>query len=427
MNTTRRNLVVRSAQAAATASLASSVGFPLSRAAFAQDTVDVEFPYLWGGPEGEAMQAIVDSFNASQDQYEVIGVSNPDTQRQLAAMTSSSGFDVSDNFDSNIASWASIGAIQSLDPFIERDSFDTSDFVPVAMEKMSFEDQVYSLPIAVHTTLLLVNEVLFESAGITPPTTHSELAAAIEALTIRDGDTITQWGMQQPDFVTFAYTFGGQWIDPATLEPTANHPGNIAALQFWVDNVLNTYGLDNVRRFESGFGEYASAQNPFYSGKLAITMDGEWQARFIQLYAPDLAWSAVTLPVADDQPELAGVSGLSASTFFIPTNAEQPDGAWEFVKYLFGPEPMRDFTIALANLPARTSLLDDPAYAEIPGFSHWLEALKSPLLKAMPNVTWGQEFNTELTTAVDSVMDLSKSPEDALNELQEKALELAAD
>ena len=414
-----------SGQAAIGLSLASAAGFSLAQAVAAQDTTKVEFPYLWAGPEGEAMQAIVDSFNESQDQVEVNGFSAPDAQRQLAQMTSSKGFDVSDNFDSNIATWASKGALEPLDTFIERDAWDTSDLVPAAMEKMTFDGSTYSLPLAVHTTLLMVNDTILGDAGITAPTTHSELAAAIEALTIVDGDTITQLGLGQPDFITFAYTFGGQWIN-SDLQPTANDPGNIAALQFWVDNVLNTYGVDNVKRFQSGFGEYASAQAPFYTGKLAMTIDGEWQARFIQQYAPDLVWSAGNIPVADDQPDLAGTTGLSASTFFIPANAQEKDGAWEFLKFLFAPEQMRDFTIALANLPARTSLLEDEAYAEIPGFSYWLDSLKSPNLKSMPNVTWGQEYGTEITSAVDAVMNLDKSPEDALNELQSKAEELAA-
>jgi multiple sugar transport system substrate-binding protein len=424
MKTTRRTFMARSGQATLGMSLASAFGVSFAARAAAQDKVSVEFPYLWAGPEGEAMQAIVDQFNASQDQYEVNGVSNPDAQRQLAAMTSNNGFDVSDNFDANIGTWASKGALEPLDDFIARDSYDTSDFIPAAMEKMSYDGKVYSLPIAVHTSQLMVNDTILSEAGITAPTTHSELAAAIEALTIVDGDTITQLGMGVPDFITFAYTFGGQWIN-SDLQPTANDPGNIAALQFWVDNVLNKYGVENVQRFQSGFGEYASAQAPFYTGKLAMSIDGEWQARFIQQYAPDLQWSAGPLPVADDQPDLAGTTGLAASTFFIPANAEEKDGAWEFIKYLFSEEPMRDFTIALANLPARTSLLEDEAYTEIPGFSYWLESLKSPNLKSMPNVTWGQEYGTEITSAVDAVMNLSKSPEDALNELQGKAEDLA--
>ncbi|MGC4191651.1 MAG: ABC transporter substrate-binding protein [Thermomicrobiales bacterium] len=426
MTTTRRELIFNGGRVALGAAIATGLGASGISLAAAQDKVTIDFPYLWSGPEGEAIQKIVDAFNASQDAIEVKGVSNPDTQRQLAQMTSRNGFDVSDNFDSNIATWADKGALEPLDDFIAADSFDTSDFIERVMTKMQFDGKTWSLPIAVHTTLLLSNTALLEEAGVTAPTTTSELAAAIEKLTKVDGSgNITQLGMNQPNFVAFAYSFGGKWID-ADGKPTANDPGNIAALQFWVDNVLSKYGVDQVKRFQSGFGEYASAQAPFYTGKVAMIPDGEWQAQFIKQYAPDLKWSASPIPYVDDKPDLKDTTDLAVSTFFIPANSKHKQEAWTFLKYLVSAEPMRDFTLALANLPARTSLLADPAYAAIPGLDYWLESLKSPNLQAMPNVTWGQEYSTEITSAVDSVLDLSKTPDDALTELQSKAESLAA-
>lgn len=424
--TTRRELIFTGGRVALGAAIATGLTASGVSLAAADDKVTIEFPYLWSGPEGEAIQKIVDAFNASQDAIEVKGVSNPDTQRQLAQMTSRNGFDVSDNFDANIATWADKGALEPLDDFITADSFDTSDFIERVMTKMQFDGKTWSLPIAVHTTLLLANTALLEEAGLSTPTTISELATAIEKLTKVDGSgNITQLGMNQPDFISLAYSFGGKWID-ADGKPTANDPGNVAAMQFWVDTVLKKYGVDQVKRFQSGFGEYASAQAPFYTGKVAMIADGEWQAQFIKQYAPDLKWSAGPLPYVDDKPELKDTANLAASTFFIPANSQHKQEAWTFLKYLVSPEPMRDFTLALANLPARTSLLADPAYEAIPGFDYWLQSLKSPNLQAMPNVTWGQEYMTEITSAVDSVLDLSKTPQDALDELQSKAEGLAS-
>lgn len=425
MSTTRRQFVSGGSRLAAGAAVGAALWTSSPAIMMAQDKKTIDFPYLWTGPEGEAMQSIVDAFNGSQNEIEVKGVSNPDQQRQLAAMASSNGFDISDGFDTTIGTWASNGVIQPLDDLISGAGYDTSDFIPRVLEKMKFDGQTYMLPIAVHTTLLLHNTALFEEAGIEAPKTTAELATAIEALTKVDGDgTIQQLGMNQPDFVSFVYSFGGQWVD-AENQPTANHEGNIAALQFWVDNVLNKYGVDNVRRFQSGFGEYASPQNPFYTGKVAMVTDGEWQARFIQQYAPDLKWSAGMIPVPENRPELQGTAAIASSTFFIPSNSSDPEAAWKFMEYVMSPEPMRDFTVALANLPTRQSLLRDPAYEEIPGIHYWLESLKSENLKAMPSVSWGQEYDAEITSTLDEVLNLRKAPAEALNELQEKAQGLA--
>jgi len=425
MSTTRRQFVSRGTQLAAGAAIGSAWVAPAPAILKAQDKTTIDFPYLWTGPEGEAMQTIVDTFNSSQAEVEVKGVSNPDQQRQLAAMASNNGFDISDGFDTTIGTWATNDVIQPLDDLISAAAYDTSDFIPSVLEKMKFDGQIYMLPIAVHTTLLLHNTTLLQEAGIEAPKTTADLATAIATLTKVDGDgTIQQLGMNQPDFVSFAYSFGGQWID-ADNQPTANHEGNIAALQFWVDNVLNKYGVDNVRRFESGFGEYASPQNPFYTGKVAMVTDGEWQSRFIQQYAPDLKWAAGMIPVPADRPELEGTAAIASSTFFIPSNSSDPEAAWKFMEYVMAPEPMREFTVALANLPTRQSLLGDPAYEQIPGMNYWLESLKSENLKAMPSVSWGQEYDAEITSTLDEVMNLRKAPADALNELQEKAQGLA--
>src|SRR5690606_6056847 len=171
--------------------------------------------------------------------------------------------------------------------------------------------------------------------------------------------------------------------------------------------------------------EYASPQNPFYTGKVAMVADGEWQARFIQQYAPDLAWGATYMPIPADKPELERTAALSASMFFIPSNCSDPEAAWTFMEHLISPEPMRDFTLALANLPARSSLLEDEAYAEIPGMNYWLESLTSENLKFMPATSWGQEYSTEITSTMEQIINLNKEPQEALDELQEKALGIA--
>jgi ABC-type glycerol-3-phosphate transport system substrate-binding protein len=111
--------------------------------------------------------------------------------------------------------------------------------------------------------------------------------------------------------------------------------------------------------------------------------------------------------------------------FFIPSNSSAPEAAWTFMEHLLSEGPMREFTIALANLPTRSSLLEDEAYAEIPGLNYWLESLTSENLRFMPATSWGNEYNTEITSTVEEIVNLNKEPQEALDELQEKALRLA--
>lgn len=382
--------------------------------------VTISFPYLWGGPEGEALEAIITKFNDSQGAVVVKGASSPDFQKQLTDMAGPNGFDISDNFGSTVGSWASAGTLAPLDDLIAADGFDLADFVPAAIQDNQFEGKTYALPIAVHTQLLLYNKKLFADAGVAkPPTTIAELKDAIVKLTkVDDSGNITQLGMQAPDMINLAYVFGGNWFG-ADGKPSPDNPGNLDALKFWVDNVVSKYGTDKVQKFESGYGEYASAQNPFYTGKVAMVIDGEWQPTFIKQYAPDLDWGVVPVPVPE--PSLAGAGQLTSSMFFIPKNAPHRQEAWTFLKYLVSPEAMTAFSRALANLPARTSLLADPAYADIPQFSAWLDSLKSPNLKTLSSLPSTAEYTRDLTDAFGLVSTLKQTPADAMAAVKAKA------
>lgn len=385
-------------------------------------TVTINFPYLWGGPEAQALESVISDFNASQKGIIVKGVSSPDFQKQLAEMSGANGFDVSDNFGSTVGSWASKGILEPLDSYMKADGYNTSDFVPTALQSNQYQGKTYAMPIAVHTLLLMYNKKLFADAGIAgPPTTMSDLQTDITKLTKVDSSgNITQFGLRSPDYTTLAYAFGGAWYD-SQGNPTPSDPGNLAALHFWVDNVVKKYGADKIKKFESGYGEYASAQNPFYTAKVAMTLDGEWQPVFIKQYASNLDWGVVAIPYPDGKSNLAGATQLTSSMFFIPKNAPHKQQAWTFLKYLVGPTAMTKFTRALGNLPARTSILGSPLYNDLPQFSVWLNSLKSPNLKIFASLPTTAQYQKDLSDEFQLIANLQDTPEAGMAKVKAKA------
>jgi multiple sugar transport system substrate-binding protein len=378
----------------------------------------ITFSYLWTGQEAKALESVIARFNASQRDIVVKGVSNPDSQAQLAAMTGSKGaFDISDNFGTATGDWASKGIIRSLEEYIQRDKYDISDFVPSALDACRYQKQVYQLPIAVNNYALFYNKTLFAKAGIsTPPKTTGEWASAIAELTKTDSKGLTQLGLAGAsgaaiDYRLLGVVFGGKWY--AGGSPTPTDPGNIAGADFYVNNVIKKYGVKQINRFASGFGDYQSPQNPFYQGKLAMVIDGEWQPAFIQEFAPDLDWGVTPVPHPDDRPDLAGTTMVAPGTLFIPSNSKHPDEAWEFMKYLVSADAMRTFTKALSNLPSRTSLLKDKAYGEIKNFDLFLDLLASKNAVSMPSEPTLAQYTADLATADDQITRLAKTPAQA--------------
>lgn len=385
----------------------------------------VTFSYLWGGAEAEALEVIIDNFNESQDDIEVVGVSSPDTQKQLTSMSSSNGsFDISDNFGNTVGSWASKGIIAPLDEYIESEGIDLDDFVPAAIDQMTYEDSVYALPIAVHSFQLLYNKTLLAEAGVAVPTTMDELATAVAALTKQDADgTITQLGLGDANtsttLTTLAYAFGGTWDGDKGTEPTPTDEGNIAAMDWYLNNVVEPVGPDNLATFKAGLGEYLSAQDSFYNGNVAMILDGEWRAISAPKVAPALDWGVTAIPAVSD--ELAGATQVTASTLFIPSNSKHKDEAAAFLAYLVSDDAMVDFTLALGNLPSRTSLFDDPAYADIPNFGTWAEALTGDNIGVLGSGPYASEYSTDLAAAFDDVTRGAASPTDAMEKVASRS------
>lgn len=388
----------------------------------------VTFDYLWTGSEAQKLQQIIAQFNASQKQIKVVGVSNPDMQKQLASMSSSSGsFDISDNFGNAVGSWAAKGILAPLSGYIKSAGMSTSDFIPAAMDQVTYKGQIYSLPIAVHDFELLYNKTEFAAAGISsPPVTMEQLATDIGKLTkVNSSGQITQLGLGNPDtgttITTLGYAFGGTWDGPHNNSPSPQDAGDLAALNFYTQNITDKYGAAKVAKFTSGWGQYGSPQDPFYTGKVAMIVDGEWQPVAISQNAQHLQWGVTDIPYPATDPALKGTTQLTASTLFIPANAPHKQAAFTFLKYLTSSPAMLKFSLALGNLPARTSLLDNPAFNSIPDFSVWLQALKSPNVHSLASQPYSAQYATDLATALNSALLGSTTPTQAMARVASQA------
>jgi len=385
----------------------------------------ITFSYLWSGAEAKALEKVIADFNKSQKAIKVVGVSSPDAQKQLTSMSSSNGsFDISDNFGNTVGSWASKGIIAPLDDYLKSDGVDTSQFAPSALQQMKYDGKIYALPIAVHTQALMYNKDIFQKAGLQPPTSMDELAADIKKLTVRDaGGNITQIGMGNPStstlMTTLGYVFGGTWDGPDNKTPTPTDPGNIKGLNWYVSTFNDAFGADKVAAFSSGLGQYMSAQDPFYTGKEAMVIDGEWQAVNIPQVAPNLHWGVIPIPASDSS--LADTTQVSTSTLFIPSNSKHKAEAATFLAYMVGDKAMTQFTLALGNLPSKTNLLDSSAYQDIPNFSVWLNLLKSENAHALSSEPYSAQYATDLGAAFDDVVRGAQTPEQAMQSVAAKA------
>ena len=96
---------------------------------------------------------------------------------------------------------------------------------------------------------------------------------------------------------------------PATGRITADDPGNVAGLTWYCDLVKQLGGIEQINAFTSGFGASQGANNPLYTGQVAMIFGGEWDPYWASRYAPQLQYGVSALPPPAAHPERARYYG----------------------------------------------------------------------------------------------------------------------
>lgn len=298
----------------------------------------------WSGAEAAAMRAVVDQFNRSQDRIvvEFLSTSNVD-RKTIVATAGGDPPDLAGLWQANLYSFADRDALLPLDEFIRAEGDSPAHwqarYVPVYADMVEYRDRIWAVPTTPSVVALHWNKRTFRDAGLDPdrpPRTLAELDAFAEKLTRRDPRTgrIERLGFlpQEPGWFAWAYPawFGGEYVADDEICLRAR-PENRAAYE-WVAGYTARYGLDNIRAFAAGFGGFASPQNPFFDGKVAMVFQGVWLNNFIRQFAPGMdygvaAWPA-TAPGHDD------FTVAEADVLAIPRGAKHPREAWEFIKFV---------------------------------------------------------------------------------------------
>jgi multiple sugar transport system substrate-binding protein len=220
------------------------------------------------------------------------------------------------------------GALIPLNDYLDSAGIDESDYLPGVWSYGAYRGTKYGLPTTLNAYAFMWNKALFEEVGVDPdrpPENIKELDEYAELLFRQDTrGNIRRLGFLPNISHIYFYVFGGQLWNPETEEITADHPGNVAALE-WVASYYKKFDLQKIRVFQATWGEMASPYNPFYRGQLAIQEAGQWELLFIKQFAKsDFEYGVSPFPAPEGGREkvayLNAPSGLSQKGRSIPTN-----------------------------------------------------------------------------------------------------------
>ncbi len=411
--------------------------------------VVVQYWEKWTGFEGDAMQAIVDDFNASQDRIwvERLTVSAID-RKMILATAGGNPPDVAGLWSFNITTYAEKSALMPLDKLLEKDGITRDHYIPVFWDLCKHKGFMWALPSTPATLALHWNKKMFRDAGLDPekpPRSIAELDEMADKLTvvslIRDGKRVrvrfpelTPEEREKKDFeiiqlgyapsepgwwnAMWGYWFGGDiWDGERTL--TANSPDNVAAMT-WFQSYPLKYGVKNIQTFGSSFGNPSSPQSPFLAGQIAMVLQGVWMYNFIDKYNPSLEWGAAPFPSSDPEKN-PNVTIAECDVLVIPRGARHPLEAFEFIKYVNTQGPMEKLCMGQRKFsPLATMSADFVKNHPNPAITTFIELSRSPNARAVPKMSVWNIYVDEMIVAFGQVFTLAKTPKEALDDVQQR-------
>ncbi len=394
-----------------------------------KDVVELSIWSMWSGPEEQNFLRVLKRYEQLHPNIHIknLGAVSDDTKtiRALVAGVPPDLCTLSDA--SYLGPLARNHAILPMDTMFAQSGLKVSDFVPSSLNLCRYKNTLYGLPFLIDDEAMLWDKQAFREAGLDPdhpPRTLEELAQYAVKLTKRDSEgKITRLGLRPPpDYWVLMALYGGKLIDPVTGKITADDPGNAAGLKWYKGLVDQVGGISEVNAFASGFGRDASASNPFYTGKVAMMFNGEWNPYWISRYAPQLEYGVASIPAPAAWTANAGTTWLGGNVFCIPADSRHPKEAWDFLVWTQSEEAQVLFAKDMNNVPNQRSAIHSPILRHGPAFrakySLFLDLADGPNAKYFPALPATNLYTSQMSTAIDKIMLGDLTAEKALADVR---------
>lgn len=226
------------------------------------------------------------------------------------------------------------GQLEDLTPYIERDGYDTSKLQ--GFDALNIDGKQVALPISTSLYVLFYNKDIFDAAGVEYPSndmTWAEFEELCGKLTSGEGADKIYGG--------FLHTW------QACVQNWAVQDGEHTILGPDYDFMKDAYDMA-LRLQDAGYiMDYSTLKTsnihystPFAQGTIGMLPMGQWYCSTLIQKIKDgesnVNWGVAKLP----HPEGVEAGWTVGSTTPIGVNAssKNKDAAWEFVKYVCGPE-----------------------------------------------------------------------------------------
>lgn len=393
------------------------------------------YPVNVGGSTAQLIENMCKDFNAENPNIEVEPVytgNYDDTVTKLqTAVQGGTPPEVFVSLATQRFTMASTGMAMPLDDLIAADTDGKEyieDFLPGFMEDSYVDGKIYSIPFQRSTMVMFYNKDAFREVGLDPekpPTTWEELVEYGQKLTNEN-----RYGVGLPlnsGSAQWAFTGyclqnsenGENLMSEDGKQVMFDTPGNIEALQFWLD-LQNKYEI-----MAPGIVQWTDLPTQFLAGEVAMIYHTTGNMANISQNA-EFDFGTCFLPGHKRQAAPTG-----GGNFYISSglSEERVQAAWKFIRFMTETDRAAQWSLDTGYVATRQSCFETDMmknyYEELPQAKVAYEqiAIAKPELTTYNAAEMWRILNDNIQSAV--VGDAT--PEEALKAAQEQATEVLAE
>lgn len=320
---------------------------------------------LWEWGSDELFQEIIDGYTAIHPNVTINLVNNPweDYWTKLPlALDGENGpaiFNIHNSYHENLINYMAPLEIPLEDL--------QADFTGV--DAHVIDGEVYYIDYGMMTGSVYYNKDMWEAAGLTEadiPKTWDEMREVAKKLTIKEGDTLIQAGLNFNDdfhqnyLLGLNYQLGENLFEEDGVTPKVNSDAMKQVMQMLVD----MYEVDGIG--SKDFGEKGA--DSFGQGQSAMVIQWGHYYNTLKTTWSDINFGVFEIPTFDGNP-YAYNRYNGESTFGVNKNApeDQQAVAQDFIKYFLANDDAQvAFNLAMSIFPAKKSLADNEKILENP-------------------------------------------------------------
>jgi arabinogalactan oligomer/maltooligosaccharide transport system substrate-binding protein len=359
--------------------------------------------HAYRGKERDALQKVVANFNTRSPDIEVKLLPIPYdafADKITFAIPGGKGPDLFIFAQDRLGDWAASGHIESVDFWVD-DSL-REKYLPPTIEALTYDDQLYGLPIAFKMVALFYNKKLVK----TPPSTTDEM--------IKLGKTLTKPAAQQFGLVyenanfyfhaPWMHGFGGHVFDNKG-RPTLDS-----------DEVIQSMKVAQFLAHDAGImPEEVSntlVTSLFNKNKAGMVISGPW---FMGEIDKSVNYSVSLLPIISKTGKRA-TPYLTVEAVMMSARTKDKKAAFQVMQYLTGPEAGVVMATEGRQTPAQREVYGNPAVKNDPILSVFKEQLANTI--PMPNTPVMRKVWDPATKAMNKIINGNLDPAQVMHAAQ---------